>query len=40
MFGAPPVSFGPDIRVGSKKSYMVVVHNGRWEPVTKEPIGY
>jgi len=40
MFGAPPVSFGPGIRVGSKKSYMVVVHNGRWEPVTKEPIGY
>ena len=40
MFGAPPVSYGLGVRVGSHKSYMTVVHDGRWEPVTKEPIGY
>ena len=40
MFGAPPVSFGPGVRVGSHKAYMVEVHDGRWQPVTKEPVGY
>ncbi len=40
IFGAPPVTFGPQVRHGSTQSYLTVVHNGRWEPVTKQPIGY
>ncbi len=40
IFGSPPISYGPETRVGSKKSFMAVVKNGRWATVTPEAIGY
>ncbi len=40
IFGSPPVSFGPQLRHGSTQSFLAVVHDGRWEAVTKQPVGY
>lgn len=40
IFGSPSMSYGPNIRQGSNKSYVAVVKNGKWEQSLKEPIGY
>jgi branched-chain amino acid transport system substrate-binding protein len=34
------LSFGPDQHHGSTKSYLSVVKNGRWVPVTKQALSY
>ena len=34
------LSFGPDQHHGSTKSYLSVVQNGRWVPVTKQTLSY
>ncbi len=40
IFDSPPISYGPEVRVGSRNSFMAVVKNGRWVPVTPEAVGY
>jgi branched-chain amino acid transport system substrate-binding protein len=40
IFGSPPMSYGPNIRQGSNKSYVAVVKGGKWELSVKDPIGY
>ncbi len=40
IFGSPPMTFGPEQRHGTTQSYMIVVHDGKWVPVTGQPIGY
>jgi branched-chain amino acid transport system substrate-binding protein len=40
IFGSPRISFGPNRRHGTTSSYLVVVHNGRWEAVFKQPLEY
>jgi branched-chain amino acid transport system substrate-binding protein len=37
---APPVSFGPMIRVGSTKSFLAKVQGGRWVLEQPEAVGY
>ncbi len=40
IFGSPPMTYGPDRRQGSNKSFLAQVKNGRWVPVSTDPIGY
>jgi branched-chain amino acid transport system substrate-binding protein len=40
IFGSPPFSFGPDRHLGSNQSFLCVVKDGKWVPVSKQPIGY
>jgi len=40
VFGSPPISFAPDRHQGSNESFLTVVKDGRWVPVTTKPYGY
>ena len=40
IFGSPKMSFGPNRRQGSTESFLAVVHDGRWVPVSTQPVGY
>jgi branched-chain amino acid transport system substrate-binding protein len=40
IFGAPPMSFSATNHHASSASFLAVVHNGRWVPVSMEPLGY
>jgi branched-chain amino acid transport system substrate-binding protein len=40
IFGSPPMTFGPDKHQGSNESFLTVVHDGRWVPVSTSPVGY
>jgi branched-chain amino acid transport system substrate-binding protein len=40
IFGSPPMTFGPDKHQGSNQSFLTVVHDGRWVPVSTSPVGY
>ena len=40
IFGAPPMSFSADNHHASTESFLAVVHNGRWVPVSMTPLGY
>jgi branched-chain amino acid transport system substrate-binding protein len=40
VFGSPKMTYGPQRRQGSTESFLAVVHNGRWAPVSTQPIGY
>lgn len=40
IFGSPAMSFGPDKHQGSSESFLTVVKNGRWTPVSMQPVGY
>jgi branched-chain amino acid transport system substrate-binding protein len=40
IFGSPPMSYGPTRRQGSNMSFLAQVKNGRWVPVSTDPIGY
>lgn len=39
-FGSPPISFGPKKHQGSNESFLTVVKDGRWVPVSDKPYGY
>ncbi len=40
IFGSPRMTYGPQRRQGSTESFLAEVHNGRWVPVSTEPVGY
>jgi branched-chain amino acid transport system substrate-binding protein len=40
IFGSPPLSFSATDHHGSSQSFLAIVHNGRWVPVSTEPMGY
>jgi branched-chain amino acid transport system substrate-binding protein len=40
IFGAPAMSFSADNHHASTESFLAVVHNGRWVPVSMTPLGY
>ena len=40
IFGSPAFTFGPKIRQGSNKSFLVQVKGGKWTQAEKDPIGY
>jgi branched-chain amino acid transport system substrate-binding protein len=40
IFGSPPMSFSPTKHQGSNESFMCVVKNGHWVPVSATPVGY
>jgi branched-chain amino acid transport system substrate-binding protein len=40
IFGSPKMSYGPDRRQGSTESFLAVVKDGRWVPVSTQPVGY
>jgi branched-chain amino acid transport system substrate-binding protein len=40
IFGSPKMTYGPQRRQGSTESFLAVVHNGRWVPVSTQPVGY
>lgn len=40
IFGSPKMTYGPDKRQGSNESFLVQVHDSKWVPVLKQPIGY
>jgi branched-chain amino acid transport system substrate-binding protein len=40
IFGAPPMSFSATNHHASSDSFLAVVHNGRWVPVSMTPLGY
>ena len=40
IFGSPPLSFAADKHQGSNESFLVRVHDGKWEPISTQPIGY
>ena len=39
IFGSH-LSFGPDQHHGSTKSFLTVVHEGRWVPVVQQALAY
>jgi len=39
-FGSPPISFGPDKHQGSSESFLTIIKDGRWVPVSTKPYGY
>jgi branched-chain amino acid transport system substrate-binding protein len=40
IFGSPPMTFGPDKHQGSNQSFLTVVHDGRWVPVSTSSVAY
>jgi branched-chain amino acid transport system substrate-binding protein len=40
IFGAPKMSFSDTNHHASSESFLAIVHNGRWVPVSMTPIGY
>ena len=40
IFGSPPMSFGPNVRQGSNRSYIAVVKGGKWALAETNPVGY
>jgi branched-chain amino acid transport system substrate-binding protein len=40
IFGAPAMSFSDTNHHASSESFLAVVHNGRWTPVSMTPLGY
>ena len=40
IFGSPAISFSPTERQGSSESFLGVVKDGHWVPVTTTPVGY
>ena len=40
IFGSPPMTFGPDQRLGSNMSYIAVVKGGKWALGEPNPVGY
>jgi branched-chain amino acid transport system substrate-binding protein len=40
IFGSPPMSFSPTKHQGSNESFLCVVKDGHWVPVTTTPVGY
>ncbi|HET6182696.1 MAG TPA: ABC transporter substrate-binding protein [Acetobacteraceae bacterium] len=40
IFGSPAFTFGPDKHLGSNQSFLCVVKDGEWVPVSKEPLSY
>ena len=40
IFGSPPMTFGPDQRLGSNMSYIAVVKGGKWALAEPNPVGY
>lgn len=39
-FGSPAMTFGPDKHQGSNESFLCVIKNGRWVPVSETPFIY
>jgi len=40
IFGSPKISFAADKHQGSSESFLTVIKDGRWVPVTDKPYGY
>jgi len=40
IFGSPAMSFSPTRHQGSNESFMAVVKDGHWVPVSTTPYGY
>ncbi len=40
IFGSPPMTFSPTKHQGSNESFLCVVKNGHWVPVSNTPVGY
>jgi len=40
IFGAPAMSFSATNHHASSESFLTIVHNGRWVPVSMTPLGY
>jgi hypothetical protein len=40
IFGSPAMSFSATKHQGSNESFLCVVKNGRWVPVSNTPVGY
>jgi len=40
IFGSPAMSYGPNIRQGSNKSFVAVVKSGKWDLAMPNAIGY
>ncbi len=40
IFGAPPMGFSDTNHHASSESFLTVVHDGRWVPVSMTPLGY
>jgi len=40
IFGSPPMTFGPNQRLGSNMSYIAVVKGGKWALAEQQPVGY
>ena len=40
IFGSPPMTFGPNQRLGSNQSYIAVVKGGKWALAVPNPVGY
>jgi branched-chain amino acid transport system substrate-binding protein len=40
IFGSPKMTYGPNRRQGSTESFLTQVHDGRFVPVSAEPVGY
>ena len=40
IFNSPPFTYGPMIRQGSNKSFLVQVKGGHWTSIEKAPLGY
>jgi branched-chain amino acid transport system substrate-binding protein len=40
IFGAPAMSFSADNHHASTESFLAIVHNGRWVPVSMTPLSY
>ncbi|HEX3404989.1 MAG TPA: ABC transporter substrate-binding protein [Acetobacteraceae bacterium] len=40
IFGSPPMTFSATKHQGSNESFLCVVKDGKWEPVSATPVGY
>jgi branched-chain amino acid transport system substrate-binding protein len=40
IFGSPPMSFSATNHHASSESFLTIVHDGRWVPVSMTPMGY
>ena len=40
IFGSPPMTFSPTKHQGSNESFLCVVKDGHWVPVSNTPVGY
>ena len=40
IFGSPPMTFSPTKHQGSNESFLCVVKDGHWVPVSTTPVGY